>query len=90
MPAELIARLVALGVRVSRKSELSGPLRDEIAELDAGATGVRVIELGSPQPYVDDRARGIEAARIANDTYAAAIAPQRGPVRGVRLRTTAP
>jgi aminocarboxymuconate-semialdehyde decarboxylase len=77
VPADLIARLVSLGVRVNRKSEPSGRLRDEIAELDASATDVRVVELGSPQPYLDDRVRAVEAARAANDAYAEAIAPLR-------------
>jgi predicted TIM-barrel fold metal-dependent hydrolase len=63
---------------VNRKSEPSGPLRDEVAELDASATDVRVIELGSPQPYLDVAARAVEAARIANDLYAEAIAPLGG------------
>jgi 6-methylsalicylate decarboxylase len=74
LPAEYVdlqARVKGEGVRQDLAIRLQGKIDERVGMLDEAGVDLQVLSLGSNVPYHDNRADAVEAARLANDAYAA-------------------
>ena len=73
LPPEYVdfqARVRGEGVRQDLAIRLQGKIDERVGMLDEAGVDLQVLSLGSNVPYHDKEADAVEAARMANDTYA--------------------
>jgi len=73
LPAEYVARMSRAGAATGRDPGLNqqGAIDERVGLLDEAGVDLQVLSLGSNVPYLDSEVEGVDAARVANDAYAA-------------------